>query len=558
MGQKIIPGKEMKTLKIKIIKESKINETLPAVEKELPDAAKATLLVVAGDSIAVGLSYNALGLVGVKKVSKRHIDSIPGFDAILGGQRASWVDKNLNLDSYSSHSGKKILIVIAGTNDALNWSIGGNIKASAAAASVGSIVSKAKRAGFDATVMKLHAYTGKRKDVDSEKHQAFVREFNSAVGSYKTFDMVTPTSDGVHAPFNARANTELLNRALKSLSTKIEDISLPSAVSYRTGKKRPQIQTQTVDSGIKKDKAGCYESPTCNCVTSEVLQTSSLSSLQSALQAIAKARKESDPLPEHSADGRCGSETKAAISSFQRQYNSTIENGDEKIKCDSCIGPVTYDKIINTMKNLKIKMDLKTHEPSKRKRKITISTKTTKLKEPGAIPNTDTTRAYGKETVTIAGKRQRKAKIWPSYKIETLYKISSQWAPNDASEDDKKIMAAVGMAESGGIPSVLFKSSKHRDLSFGIWQINMLKKTGLGAYRRKLYGLENNNQLYHPNLNCQIAWDLWRRKKRRGKSGLNAFSDWSVTYRNKSDGRGYKRFLSALAELDKNLAQRYK
>ena len=537
----------MKTLKIKIIKESKINETLPAVEKgEIPDASKATLLVVAGDSIAVGLSYHALGLVGTMKKNKRYIDSIPGFDAILGGRPAGWVDKNLNLDSYSTHPGKKILIVIAGTNDALNWSIGGNIKASAAAASVDSMVSKAMNAGFDATVMKLHAYTGKRTDVDPERHRGFIEEFNSAVGSHKTFDMVTPTSDGVHAPSNTKANTELLNRALKSLSTKIEDISLPSAVSYRTGKKRPQIQTQPVDSGIKKDEHGCYELATCNCITAEISRTTDLKTMKKALNLL-------NPKLKLAVNTDCNDETRAAIKSFQRDYNLP-KSENQKIKCDSCIGPVTYGKIINKLGSAQ-KQDLKLKPIEPTKGGITISTKQIVLKPPGAAPGTDTTRAYGTEKIEVNGITQRRPKIYPSYTLDTLYKITKRWAPSEASDNEIQIMAAVGFAESGGIPRVLFDSQKiHRDLSYGIWQINMIGK--MGPYRRTRYGLKANEELFNPGTNCQIAWDLWRARGRRN-TGLRRFRDWRVTYKHRSSGRGWGRFLDALNQLNPSLAATY-
>jgi hypothetical protein len=529
MGQKIKKRKKiMKRLKIKILKEVTINETLPAVEKELPNLKDKTLIVLAGDSIAVGLSYHALGLIGAKKGNKKHIDSIPGFAAVLGGQRASWVDRNLKLDSYNSHPGKKILIVIAGTNDALNWSIGGKIKASSASASVDSIASKANSAGFDVTVMKLHEYTGPRTDLDLDKHKNFVKEFNSAVESHTTFDMVTPTSDGVHAPFNSTANTELLNRALSSLQVKKKDLVVPKEVNFRRGlENKMQKSTNSTHQGKVAKKGECYVHPSCNSIDGSVYGQITIQTAQQALNDVGIEVEKT---------GISDNQTKQAIMKFQKQQQGVFKPSDrEFLRCDACIGRNTLEALRAALESTGKKLKTPTASQLKGAKISVKSRRPIKMQKASGAPETNTTRSYS-------------GKLYASYTVDVLYQIAARWAPQSASEQDIRYMAAIGMAESGGIPSVLRDYSRHRDLSYGIWQINMLGK--MGPYRRSRYGLDNNELLKNPNINCQVAWDLWAS---RSGSGLRKFRDWSVTDSSKSSGRGWRRFLMHLSDLQSNL-----
>jgi Lysozyme like domain len=63
-----------------------------------------------------------------------------------------------------------------------------------------------------------------------------------------------------------------------------------------------------------------------------------------------------------------------------------------------------------------------------------------------------------------------------------------------------KLMAAIGMAESGGNPIAHNLNSDTGDNSYGFWQVNM--NGPLGPARRKEFGLQNNEQLYDPTTNA--------------------------------------------------------
>jgi hypothetical protein len=56
-----------------------------------------------------------------------------------------------------------------------------------------------------------------------------------------------------------------------------------------------------------------------------------------------------------------------------------------------------------------------------------------------------------------------------------------------------------------------------RDLSYGLWQINMIG--GMGPQRRKMWGLKSNEDLYDPHVNAKAAIALYRDWVRRGKRG---------------------------------------
>jgi len=63
-----------------------------------------------------------------------------------------------------------------------------------------------------------------------------------------------------------------------------------------------------------------------------------------------------------------------------------------------------------------------------------------------------------------------------------------------------KLMAAVGMAESGGNPVAHNPNRATGDNSYGIWQINMIDN--LGPARRKENNLQSNEQLFDPTTNA--------------------------------------------------------
>ena len=79
------------------------------------------------------------------------------------------------------------------------------------------------------------------------------------------------------------------------------------------------------------------------------------------------------------------------------------------------------------------------------------------------------------------------------------------------------IMAAIGLAESGGNPYAHNPNASTGDDSYGLLQVNMLGK--MGPERRKAFGITSNQELFDPLTNVRAA------KKIYDSQGLNA---WSV------------------------------
>lgn len=90
--------------------------------------------------------------------------------------------------------------------------------------------------------------------------------------------------------------------------------------------------------------------------------------------------------------------------------------------------------------------------------------------------------------------------ILPAAQIAALAK-SAGWAGEDV-----VTAVAVALAESGGNPRALADDSD--DLSYGLWQINMLG--AMGPERRRAFGLTSNEQLYDPATNARAAHAIWR------------------------------------------------
>jgi len=89
------------------------------------------------------------------------------------------------------------------------------------------------------------------------------------------------------------------------------------------------------------------------------------------------------------------------------------------------------------------------------------------------------------------------------------------------------IAAAVAKAESGGGSGKLNNTPSTGDLSYGLWQINMIDR--LGPERLKQFGISSYQQLYDPLTNARAAFIM---------SGGSNFSPWSVYKSGK-----YKSFL---------------
>jgi len=110
--------------------------------------------------------------------------------------------------------------------------------------------------------------------------------------------------------------------------------------------------------------------------------------------------------------------------------------------------------------------------------------------------------------------------------------------------ENAAIAAAIAMAESGGNPTIdTVKSGldpeKKKEFSIGLWQINMRGR--LGEERRKKFNIENND-LYNPNLNAQIAYKL--------SSGYN-FDDWTTYTKG-----NYKTYLPAAKDALQKISSR--
>ena len=99
---------------------------------------------------------------------------------------------------------------------------------------------------------------------------------------------------------------------------------------------------------------------------------------------------------------------------------------------------------------------------------------------------------------------------------------------------------AVCLAESGGNYNALNDTPRTGDLSYGLWQINMIGS--LGPARRKHFGLELNGELFTPSVNAHAAYTLYRDAGRR-------FTDWS-TYKHRTHVQFMARMARAVTTLN--------
>ena len=84
-------------------------------------------------------------------------------------------------------------------------------------------------------------------------------------------------------------------------------------------------------------------------------------------------------------------------------------------------------------------------------------------------------------------------------------------------EDKIATMTAIAMAESSGDSAALNNNPNTGDLSYGLWQINMLGD--MGPKRRKLFGIESNEELLDPLTNAKAAYKIYE---------LQGYAAWSV------------------------------
>ena len=94
---------------------------------------------------------------------------------------------------------------------------------------------------------------------------------------------------------------------------------------------------------------------------------------------------------------------------------------------------------------------------------------------------------------------------------------------------DAATMAAIAMAESRGRTGALNNNPRTGDLSYGLWQINMLG--GMGPQRRRAFGINSNEALFDPATNANAARRVFQSQ---------GFGAWSV-YRSGA----YKNYLPA-------------
>lgn len=84
-------------------------------------------------------------------------------------------------------------------------------------------------------------------------------------------------------------------------------------------------------------------------------------------------------------------------------------------------------------------------------------------------------------------------------------------------EDKIATMTAIAMAESSGDSAALNNNPNTGDLSYGLWQINMLGD--MGPERRKLFGIQSNEELLDPLTNAKAAYKIYE---------LQGYGAWSV------------------------------
>ena len=84
-------------------------------------------------------------------------------------------------------------------------------------------------------------------------------------------------------------------------------------------------------------------------------------------------------------------------------------------------------------------------------------------------------------------------------------------------EDKVATMTAIAMAESSGDSAALNNNPNTGDLSYGLWQINMLGD--MGPERRKLFGIKSNEELFDPLTNAKAAYKIYE---------LQGYGAWSV------------------------------
>lgn len=111
--------------------------------------------------------------------------------------------------------------------------------------------------------------------------------------------------------------------------------------------------------------------------------------------------------------------------------------------------------------------------------------------------------------------------------VSEMVKLAKEAGFND---QEAAIMGAIGAAESSGNTKAY--NPQGRDNSYGLWQINMLGQ--MGEERRRQFGIENNEQLWNPQINAKAAREIFEQQ---------GFDAWTVYQTG-----AYKKFLGTAQE----------
>jgi len=110
-------------------------------------------------------------------------------------------------------------------------------------------------------------------------------------------------------------------------------------------------------------------------------------------------------------------------------------------------------------------------------------------------------------------------------------------------EADMSKMVAIALAENEPLNANKLRDTPETgDLSYGIFQINMLGK--LGPERRKLTGIKSNEELFDPLTNAKAALAVYNNRKKRKQGTEDGLTAWSSYNADKKTGvRRYEQFL---------------
>lgn len=84
------------------------------------------------------------------------------------------------------------------------------------------------------------------------------------------------------------------------------------------------------------------------------------------------------------------------------------------------------------------------------------------------------------------------------------YAVGAGFPPDTAVK-----MTAIALKESSGNTAAF--NGKNPDVSYGLWQINMINKPGyeLGNQRMQQFGLSDPSDLFDPATNARAAYQIW-------------------------------------------------